>query len=73
MEHDDADLIPDHEYEIVANFPSQFTGWCTLNDSHKIRKGDRVSKLRRADNPLVGIPGVACPNCSLNIPRAKGI
>lgn len=68
---DDSDITPDHEYEITSNFPSQFGGYCTLNDSHRIRKGDRVSKLRLADNPLISVPGVACSLCSLDIPRAK--
>jgi hypothetical protein len=70
---DDSDLTPDHEYEIVANFRSKFSGYCTLNDSHRIRKDERVSKIRRADNPLISIPGVACSVCSMDIPRAKGI
>jgi hypothetical protein len=69
----DADITPDHEYEIVSNFPSQFGGYCNLEESHRIRKGDRVSKIRRADNPLISIPGVTCRICSLDIPRAKGI
>lgn len=69
---EDADITPDHEYEIVALFPSQFGGYCTLEPSHRIRKGDRVSKLRRADNPMISVPGVACSVCTLDIPRAKG-
>lgn len=68
---DDDDLMPDHEFEITSNFPSQFAGYCTLNDTHRIRKGERVSKLRRADNPLISVPGVACSICSLDIPRAR--
>lgn len=68
---DDEDLIPDHEYEITATFRSQFAGDCTLNQTHRIRKQDWVSKLRRADNPLISIPGVACSVCALDIPRAK--
>jgi len=68
---DDSDIIPDHDYEIVSNFPSQFTGYCNIEERHRIRKGERVSKLRRADNPLVIIPGVACSLCSMDFPRAK--
>lgn len=71
MEVDDSDIIPDHDYEIVAVFPSQFGGYCNLEIAHRIRKGDRVSKIRRADNPMVPLPGVACSFCTLDIPRAK--
>jgi hypothetical protein len=68
---DDSDITPDHDYEIVAYFPSQFGGYCNLVDVHKIRKGDKVAKIRLADNPMVSIPGVACTICALDIPRAK--
>jgi len=71
MTTDDEDLIPDHEYEIIATFRSQFSGWCGLVDVHKIRKGDLVAKLQRADNPMVSVPGVACKTCMLDIPRAR--
>ncbi len=71
MDTEDADIIPDHEYEIVAVFPTQFSGYCTLVDMHKIRKGDRVGKVRRADNPTIVLPGVACKYCILDYPRAK--
>lgn len=71
MTTDDEDIIPNHEYEIVAMFRSQFSGWCTLVDVHKIRKNDLVGKLQRADNPTVSVPGVACPICCLDIPRAR--
>lgn len=67
----DEDIIPDHEYEVINVFPSQFNGFCTLDFGHKIRRGDRVVKLQRADNPLVPVPGVACKICALDIPRAK--
>jgi hypothetical protein len=68
---DDSDITPDHDYEIVTIFPSQFGGYCTLDDRHRIRKGDRVSKLRRADNPMVSVPGVACQYCTLDLPKAR--
>jgi hypothetical protein len=68
---DDSDIIPDHEYEIVALFPSQYAGYCTIFDMHRFRKGDKVAKIRRADNPMVTIPGVACSVCALDIPRAR--
>lgn len=71
MNIDDSDIEPDHEYEITAIFPSQFGGYCTIEPSHRIRKGDRVSKIQRADNPMIVIPGVACSVCTLDFPRAK--
>lgn len=71
MEYDDEDITPDHEYELVAVFPSQFSGYCTLDERHKIKKRDRVGKLRRADNPMVSVPGVTCKFCTLDFPKAK--
>ena len=68
---DDSDIIPDHEYEVTATFPSQFGGYCNIEEGHRFRKGDRVAKLRRADNPMVNVPGVACPICVLDLPRAR--
>lgn len=71
MEYDDSDIIPDHEYEVVATFKSLYAGECTLDERHTYRKGNRVGKLRRADNPMVSISGVACPLCLMDLPRAK--
>lgn len=71
MNPDDLDITPDHDYEILAIFPSQFGGYCTIEPSHRIKKGDRVSKIQRADNPMVPVPGVACSICTLDLPRAK--
>lgn len=71
MNIDDSDITPDHDYEIVSIFPSQFGGVCNLEPAHRIRKGDRVSKIRRADNPMVPLSGVACSYCTLEFPRAK--
>lgn len=68
---DDSDITPEHEYEIVAKFPSQFGGYCTIEEGHRYRKGEWVYKLRRADNPMVGIPGVACKFCASEFPYAR--
>lgn len=67
----DEDITPEHDYEVVAVFPSQFVGTCNIDERHRIRKGDRVGKLRRADNPMITIPGVACKYCATDYPRAK--
>lgn len=68
---DDSDITPELEYEVVSIFPSQFAGTCNIDDRHRIRKGDRVGKLRLSDNPMVPIPGVACKYCTTDYPRAK--
>lgn len=71
MNVDDSDITPDHDYEVTAIFAAQFASTCTLNESHRIRKGDRVGKLQYADNPYISIPGVACKYCTTDYPRAK--
>lgn len=68
---DDSDIIPDHEYEVSSTFLSQFSGICNLYEGHRIRKGDRIGKLQRADNPMIQLPGVACKWCITDYPRAK--
>jgi hypothetical protein len=68
---EDEDITPAHDYEITATFRTLYPGYCTLEERHRIRKGEYVSKLRRADNPMVSIPGFACRVCALDIPRAK--
>ena len=67
----DEDITPAHDYEVLAVFPSQFSGVCTLNMTHKIRRGDFVSKIQRADNPFIPISGVACSMCTRDFPKAK--
>lgn len=60
------------DYEAAGgSFETQFPGHCTINRDHKIKRGDRVVRVQRADNPLIPVPGVACKNCTKILPRAK--
>lgn len=60
------------DYETVGRaFRSAFRGECTIEYRHSIRKGDLVSRVRRADNPHILVNGVACKNCTLMLPRGK--
>ena len=57
------DFIGD-KYEIVGRtFESQFHGRCTLDRDHKIKRGDRVARIQRKDNPMLPIAGVVCKLC----------
>jgi hypothetical protein len=59
------------EYVVVAKFQAQFPGFCTIERSHKVKRGDWVSKVQFADNPMVPIQGVACKRCTEELPRAN--
>ena len=52
-------------------FAAQYSGVCVLDRSHIVKRGDKVSKVRYVDNPLITLSGVACKNCTLDVPRAK--
>ncbi len=59
------------EFEIVGRvFEAQFSGHCTLDYDHKVRRGDRVARVQRADNPMMPISGVACKDCVKILPHA---
>lgn len=60
----------DGEFEVVETFNALYTGSCTLDNRHDIRRGTRVGKVRQIDNPLIPIPGVACASCVKFLPRA---
>lgn len=49
-------------------FEALFSGRCTIDRNHKIRKGDEVSRVKLKDNPLIPIPGVACKSCVILMP-----
>ena len=59
-------------YETIGGrFRSQFRGTCCVEPRHDIRKGEFVSRVRRADNPAIIVRGVACKNCTIDLPRGK--
>lgn len=66
---DDDDQEP---YERAGNpFRSPFSGWCVIEPSHKVKRNSLVCKIRRTDNPLVPVSGVACEHCTRILPRGS--
>lgn len=69
---DDPDEEPDYEYEIVGRiFEAQYPGRCAIDPDHKVKRGDKVARAQRADNPLIPVPGVACKWCVKDYPRGR--
>lgn len=59
-------------HELVATGPqfiSQFSGWCAVDRFHKVKRGDRVTKVMWADNPTIPVSGVACKSCTKILPK----
>lgn len=52
------------EFEILSVFPAQYAGTCTIDRDHTIKRGDRVARVQRADNPMLVVSGVACSQCT---------
>jgi len=61
----------DLEYEVVHTMISKESGVCCLNDSHRIRRGDKIGKLQRADNPFIPVAGWACRHCTVIYPKSR--
>lgn len=58
------------EYEVVGRpFQAQFSGYCAVDYDHRIKRGDRVARIQRADNPMIPVTGVACPMCLRILPK----
>ena len=63
----------DFPYEIVGRaFEASYRGHCNIVYEHKIKVGEKVARVRRADNPMIVVGGVACKICIREIPRAVG-
>ena len=60
----------DIDFEIVRTFEAKYNGVCTIEPGHKIRRGDRVAIVQRADNPMIPVKGVACKACVSVLPHA---
>jgi len=52
-------------------FRSGFSGRCTIDDDHLIRRDDLVVRVRLQENPFVHVPGVACKGCTIMLPKTK--
>lgn len=71
--NDDEDFPEFDQYERIGRlFESGFRSHCLIDYDHPIRKGDKVSKVQRAANPMIPISGVICSSCIHVIPKAKG-
>lgn len=60
------------DFEVTGTFPAIYSGECTLDNRHRVKRGDRVGKVRDVANPLIPVPGVACESCIRGLPRAQG-
>lgn len=60
------------KYEVIGrSFEAKFPGHCAVVYPHKIKVGMMVARVRRADNPMLPVPGVACTVCVKLLPRGK--
>lgn len=52
-------------YEVDGrSFESQYRGTCVINRDHEVKRGDKVARVKRTDNPLIPVAGVACKSCT---------
>lgn len=59
------------EFERIGHsFEAQYGGVCTIDMNHIVKRKTRVSKVQRADNPMLPISGVACASCTKILPHA---
>lgn len=63
--------IEDFE-RVGMTFEAQFRGSCAIDHDHNVKRGDKVCRVQRADNPTIVVTGVACKNCTKVLPRARG-
>ena len=63
-------MIDADNLEILAVFESQYSGTCILNWDHKIKRGARVARVGRTDNPFIPVSGLVCWSCAKMLPRA---
>lgn len=71
VDPDTGEVRDEPEFEIIGRtFEAQYHGVCTLDYDHRVRRGDRVARIQRADNPMLPITGVACKNCIAFLPHA---
>lgn len=68
--HPDDVRVRDGDFEVVATFPAHYNGECTISNAHRIKKGDRIGRVRQINNPILPVPGYACASCVKVLPRA---
>jgi hypothetical protein len=69
LEEEDEDESPYDDWEITRVFEAIYPGVCTIVRQHKIKRGEKVGRVRHGKNPLVPVSGVACKVCIADYPR----
>lgn len=63
---------PEDVFEVIGRaFEAQYKGHCTINYDHTIKRGSRVARVQRQDNPMIPVGGVACSECIRILPKAR--
>lgn len=68
--HPDDIRVREGEFEVFSTFQAIYNSTCTINNSHKIKRNDRIGRVRRISNPLLPVPGYACQGCLKLLPRS---
>lgn len=61
---------PEEFERIGPSFLAQYGGLCAIDPDHRVKRGDRVSRVHRTDNPMLVVSGVACSMCIKGMPHA---
>lgn len=59
------------DYETLGSFDAGWSGRCTIDPDHTIKRGDRVAKIQLKANPLLPVTGVACKHCTSHLKGYK--
>ena len=63
---------PEEQFEAIGPLmDAKFSGRCAIDWDHRIRRGDVVTRVAWADNPLLPVPGVACKNCTKFLKKSR--
>ena len=63
---------PENDYEAIGPLiDAKFSGRCAIVWDHRIKRGDVVTRIARADNPFLPVTGVACANCTKFLKKSR--
>lgn len=65
------ELGAESDYEVTKVFQAAYPGTCNIDRSHRIKRGDRVGRVQRSDNPMLTVGGVCCSRCVSDYPRVS--
>lgn len=66
-------MIDYENFEIDGGtFETAYRGTCALDREHVIKRGERVARVIRKDNPTLTVAGVACKKCISEIKAYGG-